>query len=284
MGDVGPRLVACVLTRDEEAHVAEVVHSLRQVTDHIVVIDSGSTDATRELAREAGAAVWERTFDNFSSQRNWAIDQIESTYHPAWVLSVDADERLTKLLAEEVRRVTAPSSSAHDVYLVRLRVHFAGKALHFGGFGRTRLPRLYRPSAGRYERRSVNEHFAPRPGVHVGKLRGWLLHEDVVSWERHVAKHNLYSTLEAHARYERDKDHTGVSISEAIRRPYLRRRLLRERLWNPLPAKPLLRFFQIYVVSGGFLDGSAGYKAALFQAWQEMCTELKYRQLVEHHS
>lgn len=277
-----PPLVAYILTRDEEAHVVEAIRSLKAVTDHVVVIDSGSADATRELAKGAGATVWDRPFDNFSSQRNWAIDEILGRYEPTWILSLDADERLSPTLADEIRRVHADSPV--DVYLLKLRVRFTGRALRFGGFARSRLPRLYRPSAGRYEQRSVNEHFSPRPGSRQGVLEGWLLHEDVVSWERHIAKHNRYSSLEALARFEQAKSGAGVSLTEAVRRPYLRRRFLREHLWNNLPAKPLLRFIQIYVVSGGFLDGPAGYRAALFQAWQEMCTDLKYRELLQSSS
>jgi len=278
------KLVAYVLTRDEEAHIVNVVHSLRQVTDSVVVIDSGSADSTQNLARRAGAEVWERPFEGFSAQRNWAIERIIATYDPAWILALDADERLSTTLAAEIQRVTHQADSTRDVYLFRLKIRFAGRALRFGGLARTLLPRLYRPGAGRYEQRSVNEHFAPYPGARLAILGGWLLHEDVASWERHIAKHNLYSTLEAQARLERSRSGHGISLREAFRRPYLRRRFLRERLWNHLPAKSLLRFLQIYVLSGGFLDGSAGYKVALFQAWQEMCTDLKYGELLRDRS
>lgn len=279
------RLAAYVLTLNEAGQIADAVASLTQLTDHILVVDSGSTDATVEVAQGAGAEVRARAFDSFSEQRTFALDCVVERFDPAWILTIDADERLSPELIDEIRdKIVAPSAGQDfDAYVMPRLVRFEGRLLRFGGFSGTRLLRLYRPTAGRYEMRSVNEHFALAPGKKLGTLKSPIEHSDVTSWERHIAKHNRYSTLEAQeraaaARGRRD----AVTLGQALSTPYLRRRWLREQAWNRLPAKPLLRFVQMYVVSRGFLDGGPGFDMALFHAWQEMCTEQKFRELMDH--
>lgn len=274
----GVPLAAYVLTLDEEAHIAEAVRSLRQVTDVVAVVDSFSADATVAEAEGAGAVVWQRPFDAFNLQRNYALDRLVAEYDPRWVLTIDADERVSPELAAEIKDdVLTGDDPPWDAFTIPLRVRFCGRLLRFGGFARSRLLRLYRPGAGRYEQRPVNEHLALAPGARLGRLRAPIIHEDVMCWERHIAKHNRYSTLEAQQRAAGD-EHT-VGLLAAVREPHLRRRLLRERVWNHLAAKPLLRFVQIYVLAGGVLDGAAGFRIALFHAWHEMCIEEKYKEL-----
>jgi len=114
----------------------------------------------------------------------------------------------------------------------------------------------------------------------VGQLDGRLVNDDVTSWEDHIAKHNRYSTLEAQARVQlRRGQAEATTWSEALLRPYLRRRWLRQHVWDRLPARPAVRFVQIYVLAGGILDGRAGFRRALFEAWQEMCTDLKAEEI-----
>jgi len=281
------RLAAYVLTLNEEMHVPGAIASLRRLTDAILIIDSCSTDYTAARAQEAGAEVQTRQFDSFEKQRNFALDSLVERFAPDWILSIDADERLSNGLIEEIRLkiVESDGSNLADAYMLPLSVRFGGRALRHGGLSRSRLLRLYRPGSGRYESRSVNEHFALDEGRSLGELTFPIEHCDVVSWERHVAKHNHYSTLEAKERAAAAMGGCGsVSASQALRAPYLRRRWLREQVWNLLPAKPLLRFLQMYVFSCGFLDGGPGFDVALFQAWQEMCTERKFRELMAKDS
>lgn len=272
-------LVGCILTLNEEAHIGDAIRSLSLAADLVVVIDSGSQDLTREIARAEGAIVLERPFDNFAAQRNWALDEIEARYAPTWVFSLDADERVPERLASEVRGIATSADQRYDAFAVVRLLRFGGRILRHGGMASTRLLRLFRPSAGRYEHRSVNEHFAVRPGAKVSSLAEPLLHEDVLSWERYIEKHNLYSTLEAQERVDRDCGQ-GVSLQQAFENPHLRRRWLRERVWNSVPAKPACRFVHSYVMLGGFLDGKPGFDKAMFNAWLEMCIDLKYRSLV----
>lgn len=278
------RVAAYVLTLNEDAHVAATVASLRGVTERILVLDSNSSDGTAETARYAGAHVETHAFESFEKQRNFAVARVVELFNPAWILTIDADERLGRGLAEEIqsRVINSADEDLPDGYMVRLQVRFEGRLMHHGGLARSRLLRLFRPTAGRYESRSVNEHFAMYPGKRLGLLRSPIEHEDVSCWERHIAKHNRYSTLEARERMAASLNHSeSVTAAAAFRMPYLRRRWLRERIWNRLPAKPALRFVQMYLFSAGFLDGRAGFDIALFQAWQELCTERKFSEMVE---
>jgi glycosyltransferase involved in cell wall biosynthesis len=280
MGMGSPAVVAgVILTLNEEHHITAAVQSLARVVDHVLVVDSQSTDATVQLAEAAGAAAVVRPFDDFSQQRNFATDEAVRRWDPAWIVSLDADERIPEALAAELTAVLRSGTSV-DVYLLPLRIQFDGRVLRHGGFARSRLPRVYRPTAGRYETRAVNEHFTPAAHARTATMSAPLVHEDVTSWERHIAKHNRYSTLEAEARAHRvAQPGSGVSLRTAVRHPNLRRRWLRERVWDRLPGRPAVRFVQIYVLSLGFLDGRAGFRIALFHAWQEMCTDAKYEAL-----
>lgn len=175
--------------------------------------------------------------------------------------------------------MTASDESLCDAYIVVRHIPFCGPVLRHDGMASTRLIRMMRPSDGRYEQRSANEHFVVAAGLRTGALREPLLHEDVSSWGRHIDKHNRYSTLEARARLALKSGERGVMLRHALTRPSLLRRWLRERVWNRLPAKPVLHFIQAYVLQLGFLDGGAGLNTPVFNAWFEMCIDLKYQAL-----
>jgi hypothetical protein len=144
------------------------------------------------------------------------------------------------------------------------------------GFANTWLPRLSRTGAGRHENRTVNEHLAVRPTAAAARLPSTLANDDVDSQEGYIVKHNGNSTLETEARVEfRPRTAQKTTSANAIRRPYLRRRWLQQHVWDRLPTRPAIRFVQIHLSAGGFLDGRAGFRRALFEAWQQMSTGLK---------
>jgi len=269
-------IVGFVITRDEESRITRSVQSLQTVCDHVVVIDSESTDQTCQKARDLGADTVVHPFEGFAAQRNWSINYAVATYGPDYLMTIDADEWLTPELLWEISVRRDGGQLDADAYLLRRRICFDGRELRWGGFANTWLPRLFRPGTARYEEREVNEHLILAPHAITERLPGHLVNDDVASWEDYIAKHNRYSTLEAKARV--DLAHgigPATSLRDAVSRPYLRRRWVRQHIWDHLPARPALRFFQLYVLTGGALDGRAGFHRALFEAWQEMCTDLK---------
>lgn len=271
-------LVVCILTLNEESRIAETVASAQSVTNNVVVVDSHSSDSTGEIAAAAGADVWANTFRNWGAQRNWALDRIQAEFGDPWVLFLDADERLSSKLVHELDARLGAEASRYDAYLVQHTLVFAGRALRFGGFTGTQLIRLFRSSAGRHEERPVNDHLVLSRSSRVGRIKGRIIHRDVDDWERYIAKQNWYSTLEAREVLKRETGIRSVTFREAISNPPMRRRWLRERVWPAIPARPMVRFMQIYVLSGGLFDGYPGLCIATMQAWAEMCVELKAEQ------
>jgi len=273
-------VVGCILTRNEARNIERAITSLRPAVDEVVVIDSESDDRTCEIAEKLGATVWTHPFESYAHQRNWALDQIADHFGDVWMLSLDADEWLSDELAAEVRRDAPRLGTDADAYLLKRRTRFDGRVLQHGGFEATWITRVVRVGYARYEDRKVNEHLDLPAGARVGRFEGWLEHADVDSWTRYVDKHNRYSTLEAEARVAAmGGGHPTITLGEARRDPALRKRFLRERVFNRLPARPAIRFLQIYVASLGFLDGRSGFRRALFEAWQEMMTDLKAEEL-----
>lgn len=275
------KIVGYVLTLNEEGNISAVINSLRHVADIIVVVDSFSTDSTVTVAQQYGAVVWQNRFESWASQHNWALDRIAQEFSPEWVLTLDADEHLSDKLVDEVRTiVSATQQAVADVYLVSRLLIFNGRVLRHGGFGAIRLPRFHRISAGRYEDRGSNEHFIANPDAQYGTLEGEIMHDDVMSWESFIAKHNVYSAREAAARFQlKQGDRPPTPLRLAVQHPQLRRRWLRETVFNRLPAKGLMRFLEVYVVRLGFLDGRSGLRMALLVAVQEWFTDLKFKEL-----
>jgi glycosyltransferase involved in cell wall biosynthesis len=278
MNGRSPALVGCVLTKNEARNIERVLSSLADVTDEVVVIDSESQDATRQIARDAGAHVLVHPFEDYAAQRNWAFDRIAEIHGKPWVLTLDADEWLSPELSDEIRSLRPRLGDGTDIYLLRRRTRFAGRVLRHGGLGATWLARLVRSDFTRYEERGVNEHLTVPPSAQVTRLEGWLEHADVDDWVRYIDKHNRYSTLEAQARMEAARAGASVRFRDAMRDVTMRRRFLRHRVYDRLPGRPALRFLTTFVFLGGFLDGRAGFDKALFSAWQELCIDLKARE------
>lgn len=277
-----PALIGCVLTKDEERNIRRAVESLLKATDTIVVVDSGSTDDTISIAKELGAVVWEHPYETYPAQRNWALDEIERQYGAAWVFHLDADEWLSDELAAELRERVPTFGTDADFYLTRLRRRFDGRILRYGGFGVLWLTRIMHTQRTRYEGEGFNEHLTIPEDARIARLEGWLEHGDVDDWNRYIAKHNRYSSQEAQTIIELKSGRAkALTLRDVAQDPTLKMRYLRERVWNRLPVslKPAIRFFQIYVAFGGFLDGRSGLRRAVFEAWQEMTTDLKVEEI-----
>ncbi len=275
------QIAGYVITKNEEQNIQRCLTSLLKVTKNIVVLDSESTDNTIELAQSLGALCIVNKFENYAAQRNVAIEKTKEIFNPNYIVTIDADEWLTNDLIEDLdSRITANTLNQYDIYLMHRQIIFDNKTLKWGGFQKTWLPRVFRTDIATYEPRIVNEHISIPNNTSVKKLKGFLINDDVVSWEDHIAKHNKYSSLEAKERLSLFLgSESKISIKTAIKLPHLRRRFLRQHIWDRLPAKPALRFIQIYIVGLGILDGKAGFHRAIFEAWQEMCTDLKFQKL-----
>ena len=224
-------LSLCVITRDAAAQLAGCLASVPFASE-IVVVDSGSTDHTVEIARGCGARVLVREWTGYGAQKNFAVAQATND----WVLCLDADERLTPQLAAAIGTAITGSTSATlpAAYAMARRNRFLGRWLAHGEGYPDWNVRLFDRRRARWSDDPVHEHVIA-DGT-VARLEGDLLHASAESLDVYMVKQNQYTTLQAaalHARGER------VGVARLV-------------------LSPLVRFIRFYVVKLGFLDGIAG--------------------------
>jgi glycosyltransferase involved in cell wall biosynthesis len=272
---MGSQVSVLILTRNEEQDLPGALASVRW-SDDVHVFDSFSTDATVSIATGLGARVAQRVFDDYATHRNAALNQLPFR-HP-WVLLLDADERCTRELGEEVLRIAAHDDPAMAGYRIRRRDFFRNTWLRHAQISPWYL-RLVRPQLARYSR-AINEVL--EVAGEVGELRAPLDHypfsKGVGHWLR---KHDLYSTMEA----ELIVNGAGLedpSWRQALTaRDFHQRRLHQKALFYRMPGRPLLKWLYMMLGRGAFLDGSAGWTYATLQAIYEYMIVLKTRELRE---
>lgn len=221
-------LSVLVPMKNEERHAGEVLRSVRWA-DEVVVVDSGSTDATLAIARSIADRVLEHEYVNSAAQKNWSLPQLTHR----WVLIVDADERVTPALRAEIESVLASPARA-DGYWIGRSNHFLGRPIRSAGWQRDRVLRLFDRTKGEYEPLHVHAEVRIR-----GRVES--LNERLV--------HHTYRDLDAY--FEKFGRYTKWSAED------LRKRGVRAS-WSRLLFRPWLRFLRMYVLEGGFREGRAG--------------------------
>lgn len=232
-----PRLSVVLIVHNEEAHLAACLASIREIADEIVVLDDGSTDATMSIATQAGARVAMRPFDDFGRQKQAALEMATGT----WVLSIDADERVTPVLAREIARVVR-SETAADGYWLRRTMVYLGHRLRFGGAGSEWILRLARRERARFAPLPVHEHLIV--DGHTERLSGALDHIKYRSLREHLDTINRYTELAAHRKREAGR---RFSVRHVLRIPW--------------------EMFSRLVLRLGILDGRAGVIHAAMAAF-----------------
>jgi glycosyltransferase involved in cell wall biosynthesis len=263
-----------VCTKNEERNLPNCLAGLKWA-DEVVVLDSFSSDGTLEIAREAGAKVVQREFDNFSAHKNWALDHIDFKHQ--WVLIVDADERVGEALAAEIAGVVSQSTDVCGYYLARQN-YFAGVWIRHGGWYPDWNLRLLQRGKARYENRLVHEHvLAQGP---TGFLQNPLIHHDYKGIERYFERHNVYSSLEALEARRMLQQQGGGGLPGVFRAggPE-RRRFLKNLAYRYLPGRALCKFIWMYFVKLGFLDGRMGFRYCLLHSFYEYQVSLKLEEL-----
>lgn len=235
-----------IAARDEAANIGQCIASVAWARE-VIVVENDSVDGTVEIARAAGAIVVSNPFVTIGGQRNAAIERASSD----WILVVDADERGSVALGEEVR--SAISQSSHDACRIPRRNFFMGSEIRHGGWERDRPIRLFRSNL-RYDASRVHEHVVVNGKA--GELSNTLTHEPYASIDSYLEKLERYSGWWAEDRYERGK-RTGPFSA------WIRSRL---------------RFASMYLLKLGFLDGEAGVVLAAFASMSVMT---KYAMLWE---
>jgi glycosyltransferase involved in cell wall biosynthesis len=266
-----------ILTCNEAGNIADCIASCRWCDD-LHVLDSGSTDATRDIAAQMGAQVHIHPFESFGQQRNWAIDHIPAR-HP-WIFHLDADERFTDELLREIADELGPDGNRSDVgaYLVPNKMMFAGKWLRFSGGYPAYQVRLFRIGKCRFiDFGHGQRELTSEP---VRKLRSPYLHYNfshgVAGW---LLKHNRYSDRESIEAEEVLA--SAVWPWGVVTRDGTQRRRALKNLSFRLRGRAVWRFLYMFVLRLGFLDGPAGFHYCAMTSMYEYWTELK---LIERKS
>ncbi len=243
------KISAAVITLDEEENLGRCLASLLGVADEVVVVDSGSTDGTERVAREAGAVFVAQRWLGYGPQKNHAA---ERTSHD-WVLSLDADEALSDPLREAILRLKAEGPRA-DAYEVSRLNSYCGRFLRHSGWYPDRKVRLWRKGAARWAEATIHELADVAPGMRVERLAGDLLHYTIKDRAQHLRTIERFTTLSAES-------------------------LLREgragEAWKRF-VSPAASFLRGYVLKAGFLDGRAGWDVCRLSAYASW---LKYEKL-----
>jgi glycosyltransferase involved in cell wall biosynthesis len=263
-------LLVVVLTFNSSSVIEGTIRAAQQVSPNILVVDSFSTDNTREHAAALGCKVVTRAFRHYADQRNWAIREHGNVH--TWQLHLDADEALDDRAIASVREALQSPGDASGFLLKRL-TYFMGKPLRFAGENSWHM-RLFRSGDGACEDRLYDQHFTCNGPV--ARLEGLLHDRNVGTLSEWTARHNRWSDLET-SELLRPQESGGKLEAELSSDPRKRRRLYKG-IYYRLP--PGLRacgyFFFRYVVQLGFLDGRVGFYYNFLQSlWFRMLVDAK---------
>ncbi|QDS96862.1 glycosyltransferase family 2 protein [Adhaeretor mobilis] len=243
------QLTVLIPCKDESLNILPCIESAQSIADEILVADSGSTDGTLEMVSERGGCrVIEREYVNSADFKNWAIPQAS---HP-WVLILDADERITKHLAAEIRQTLANPDKNIDGYWIGRQNHFIGHRIKHCGWNRDGVIRLFRRDDVRYQERWVHAKMEIAP-ERVARLKETMLHYTTWSTDDYCEKLNRYANWSVTNYVAEGRQPSAVAIF----------------LSAPL------RFLQLYLFRGGFLDGIPGFQVCMYSAFYSFMKQAK---------
>ncbi len=229
-----PAISAVVITRNEEANLARCLASVRSLASEIVVVDSESTDRTREIAAGYTDRVIVQRWLGYGPQKQFAVEQARSP----WIFSIDADEEVSPELAEEVRQL----DFAADGYFVPRRTRYLGRWIRHGIWNPDWVLRLFRKDRGRFTPDRVHESVVVEGGTE--RLRGILAHYSFRDVAHHLQKMNEMTSLAARQMHERGRATGALQLA-----------LL-----------PSWEFARAYLLRGGFRDGVPGLVVSVLHA------------------
>ncbi|MGO4692075.1 glycosyltransferase family 2 protein [Glaciibacter sp. 2TAF33] len=267
-------MTAIVLTKNEEAGIAETLGALHEF-DQVIIVDSHSSDGTIEIAQANGAEVFQFTWDGkYPKKKQWSLDNVNAKHD--WVLLLDADERpTTEFIVEIKARLDEMSDRRFAAYDILLSYRFAGRFLKHGhrvtkrsllDRRQTRFPVIDDLDAPGI--REVEGHYQPVAVGRVGAFRSRLLHDDrdpVQSW---FDRHNRYSDWEAY-----------LAQNKALKSDIASKRTTKGRVFDSVPFKPVAFFLYSYVARLGFLDGRSGLDYAIALSTYYWQISVKSREL-----
>jgi glycosyltransferase involved in cell wall biosynthesis len=241
---------AVIITFNEEQNIGRCLDSLKPVADDIVVVDSFSTDRTKEICEEKGARFVTHKFDGHIEQKNWAITQAKYPH----VLSLDADEALDEELTKSIIKVKESFSA--DGYKVKRLTNYCGSWIRHGNWYPDIKLRLWDSRKGKWTGLNPHDRYELEKGSSEKLLDGHLLHYSFYSFDQHLKQIHKFTDISSKAAFKKGKKSN----------------------WLKLFINPFAKFVGGYLLRLGLLDGKVGFKIAWYSAY---ATYLKYSKLLK---
>lgn len=268
-------LTVIILTKNEEKNLTKCVTSLKNISKRTIVIDSYSTDKTKEVAQELNLDFYEHKFESHAAQFNWALENTD--IKTKWVMKIDADEELTEELANEISEKLDKFKENITGVILRRRVYFMGRWLKHGGKYPELLLRIFRTGHGKSEEKQMDEHLIVNDGE-VITLKNDFIDNNVKDLEWWTNKHNWYSNKEVLEyqqklnKTEETIENTNTSLQAKIKR------IIKNKGYYGMPKflRAHLYFIYRYYFRLGFLDGKEGKIYTFLQAyWYRFLVDAK---------
>jgi len=242
------KISVVTIVNNEEKHIRNYLENVKHVADEIIIMDSMSEDKTVEICREFTDKIFIQEFKGFGRQKQDAVAKASNE----WILQIDADERLSKELIDEINKWKSFEPGPVAGYSIPFRLIFMGRHMRFGRCGGEYHIRLFKKASARYGDKIIHEGIKIKGKV--GKLNSRIYHYSYDTLDEYFEKFNKYTTLIAKEKYKNGQ---------------------RFHVWHflRLPWEFVLRFF----IKLGFLDGIPGLVYSILSAWYAFVKHLKIK-------
>ncbi|MEN8223740.1 MAG: glycosyltransferase family 2 protein [Bacteroidota bacterium] len=246
------KLSAVIITLNEERNIGRCIDSLSDVADDILVVDSGSTDLTETICKKKGVRFFFHEWEGYLEQKNYANDLAENP----WILSVDADEALSKELRESILAIKNDLKA--DGYEMNRLTNYCGKWIRHGGWYPDRKLRLFHRDKFEWGGERIHETVVMKmANVHISRLKGDLQHYSYYNISDHIAQANHFTNMTAE-----------LAVDKGKKAPFLK-----------IIFSPIVKFVRDYFIRLGFLDGYYGYIVCRISAQASFMKYSKIRQI-----
>ncbi len=244
------KISVVIITLNEEKNILRCIKSIADIADEIIVLDSFSTDATKQICQQNGVKFYQHAFDGHIQQKNRALDLASNN----WVLALDADEAPDNILIEEINNVMNEPEA--DAYYFNRLTNYLGKWIRHSGWYPDQKLRLFKKDMGKWTGINPHDKIEMQKNATIKYIKGDLLHYSYYSIEQHLAQINSFTTIGANEAFKKNKKSN----------------------WFIASIKAIWKFIRDYFFKLGFLDGYYGFIICSLSAW---ATFSKYIKIVE---
>lgn len=268
-----------VLTKNEEKNIEECLKSVKGFADRVVIVDSGSTDATLDIAKKYGADIYEHKFENYAKQFNWGLNNTD--INTRWTMRLDADERLTEKLCQELVQIMKEHDKDNvNGVIMEADLYFMDHLIKHGGHKKRKLM-FFKTGIGYIEDRKMDEHTLLKEGESI-IAKNRFVHYDYKNLTTFINKMNWYATREMqdYFEYNSTKGEFQDSVIASTRKKkfgfYYK---------LPLFFRSWLLFIYNYIFKLGFLDGKEGFiYHYMYQRWYRTLVDAKIYEQMKYNA